>query len=97
MEKFDDCMSSGLSLKYERNSMNECLHNYEMSAIGMKKRGEKEMSENEKEREIFFSLSFSLCVLLSKERKRRDLNQPPSFLYQCGNRNEGVSSIILST
>jgi hypothetical protein len=52
-----------LSLKYERDALNECLHNYEMSAIGIKKRREKEMNENERRRReeiFFFLLSLSL-------------------------------------
>lgn len=90
--------------------MNECLHNYEMSAIGMKKRERKKRNEkegeNEREREketkrrrkfFFSSLALRSIVQGENKREREDLNQPPSFLYQCGNRNEGVSSIILPT
>jgi len=47
-------------------SMNERLHNYEMSAIGMKKRRRK---KNEREKREKFSFLL-LCVLLSKERIR---------------------------
>jgi hypothetical protein len=71
--------------------MNERLNNYEMSAIGMKKR-------KREKREIFSFLL--LCVLLSKEKKKereRRFESASIFLYQCGNRNEGVSSIILTT
>ncbi len=54
--------------------MNERLNNYEMAAIGMKKR--KKM--NERKEKFSFLL---LCALLSKEREREkeDLNQHPSF------------------
>jgi hypothetical protein len=71
--------------------MNERLNNYEMAAIGMKKR--KKM--NERKEKFSFLL---LCALLSKEREReRRFESASIFLYQCGNRNEGVSSIILTT
>ncbi len=48
--------------------MNERLHNYEMSAIGMKRREEKKKNEREaekqreRERKIFFSLALRSIV-----------------------------------
>jgi len=55
------------------------------------------MGEN---RKIFFSLALRSIVQgeIEREREReRRFESASIFLYQCGNRNEGVSSIILTT
>jgi hypothetical protein len=58
--------------------MNERLHNYEMSAIGMKKRRRKKEWKRE-ERKIFFSLALRSIVQGENKRESEDLNQHPSF------------------
>jgi hypothetical protein len=59
--------------------MNERLHNYEMSAIGMKKRRRRKKNEREREKKFLFSCSARSIVQGENRREREDLNQHPSF------------------